>query len=933
MSPPRFHLSVICAAALLAVQPGCGGDEPDNGADASTNDADGSAADAAGTDADAAGTDADAVGTDADATADSDVSTNDAEPDAAVDPDLPPELEGPVAQVDAPDDASASASLPVVGPFASDVDASGFMPERITAVLAETTVGTLNAALAELGASLASARPGDPIVTLEVAPLADVAAAEAFAADVVATGAFADAFPAFAVAFPLDGAAESGDNKRADGAGIADALENLRIYGAWNADALRINRVRVLVGDLWGQATVPADLSTLTLEAGLIPDLGTTRSGAPRGNHGFWVAGLLGADVNGTGASGTAFDAASQLRIDGFSVANLASFGEINHAIERALRRTSGKVILNLSIGYNDPTFVRDARPRRALFALQWRSILQQRGADLVLVVAAAGNDGQVAGTDASLSSPYATQARIADLSTLVPSDAISQAAWQAVEAQATALRNPRAVVGSTLIVGGAAIGGGRAAFSTPGEDVLAPGETLDGPCVIVGGTCDGTFMVDKGTSGAAPLAAGVAALAWGIAPALSPAELRTMLLSARTGELVDAYQVAIAAAAAARADIYSALADVNDDGALDNADITAALAAWEAAGAEPGGPFRDWSRFDLNGDGFSSTEAAIAIDLDASGAVAGSVLERTVGDEEVAFAESAVTDLHILCIAAYGEAWTGDDDSRDEAIAEACGGSVDPGPGPGFVRIEPGTFTMGSPEGELGRYDDETQHTVTLTRAFLLQATEVTQGEYEALIGFNPSEFTACGASCPVESVSWYDAIAYANAFSVAEGLPACYDARGAVVGGATVYDCVGYRLPTESEWEYAARAGTTTATYLGDLSGNPYSCDPQPSLDSIAWFCGNSFSTPQPVGGKSPNAWGLYDMLGNVWEWTSDWYDAYPGSVTDPVGPSIGSFRVVRGGSWDYYAQFARSAGRSIGSPALRYSNFGFRLARSLP
>ena len=251
----------------------------------------------------------------------------------------------------------------------------------------------------------------------------------------------------------------------------------------------------------------------------------------------------------------------------------------------------------------------------------------------------------------------------------------------------------------------------------------------------------------------------------------------------------------------------------------------------------------------------------------------------------------------------------------------------------PGFVRIEPGTFTMGSPDGEPGCVDNETQHAVTLTGAFLLQATEVPQGEYATLMGTNPSRFADCGAECPVESVSWYDAVAYANALSASEGLAPCYDASGHVVGGATVYECVGYRLPTESEWEYAARAGSTTATYGGDLDGDTRSCDAQPSLDSIAWYCGNAGGETRPVGGKAPNAWGLYDMLGNVRERTSDWYDDYPGAETDPVGPSTGSYRVVRGGHWNNSAGSARAACRGIDGPDDRSSTGGFRLARSLP
>jgi formylglycine-generating enzyme required for sulfatase activity len=196
---------------------------------------------------------------------------------------------------------------------------------------------------------------------------------------------------------------------------------------------------------------------------------------------------------------------------------------------------------------------------------------------------------------------------------------------------------------------------------------------------------------------------------------------------------------------------------------------------------------------------------------------------------------------------------------------------------------------------------------------------------------------------------MDWYAAVAFANARSASEGLTSCYTLTGctdAASGwkdgihsgctGATLsgLTCTGYRLPTESEWEYAARAGTSTATYLGNLSGTVTDCiTAQANLDGIAWWCRNAGSRTQAVGGKSANSFGLSDMLGNVWEWTGDWYGSYPTTVTDPTGATTGSSRVFRGGSWIINARYARAAIRIYSTPDYRSYTLGFRLSRTAP
>lgn len=230
------------------------------------------------------------------------------------------------------------------------------------------------------------------------------------------------------------------------------------------------------------------------------------------------------------------------------------------------------------------------------------------------------------------------------------------------------------------------------------------------------------------------------------------------------------------------------------------------------------------------------------------------------------------------------------------------------------FILLPAGTFTMGSPSSEPGQYRDEgPQHQVTLTQPFYIQQTEVTQAQWEAVMGSNPSYFSGC-PTCPVEEVSWNDVqtfIGYMNA-------------RGEGT----------YNLPTEAQWEYAARAGSTTAFYNGEITETGSGYDP--NLNAIGWYAYNSGSKTHSVGQKAPNAWGLYDMSGNVWEWCWDWYSSsyYDSSPsTDPAGPSSGLNRVIRGGGWYYEARRCRSAYRNDYGPGSRYHGIGFRLILRQP
>jgi formylglycine-generating enzyme required for sulfatase activity len=238
------------------------------------------------------------------------------------------------------------------------------------------------------------------------------------------------------------------------------------------------------------------------------------------------------------------------------------------------------------------------------------------------------------------------------------------------------------------------------------------------------------------------------------------------------------------------------------------------------------------------------------------------------------------------------------------------------------YEQIPAGSFTMGSTSGEA--YDDEkVVHRVTISRGFFMKKTEVTQGEWRSVMESNPSDCDfECSDDRPVNNVSWEDSLTYLNKLSEREGLEACYAQEGGSWRWVKGLECAGYRLPTEAEWEYATRGGTTEDRYG--------------SLDDIAWYRDNSGAKTKPVGTKTANVYGLYDMLGNVCEWTWDAYGAYSsGDQEDPIGGGLEqdprARRVYRGCGWIDGARYCRAAGRDGYKPGRRFGYLGLRPARS--
>lgn len=242
-------------------------------------------------------------------------------------------------------------------------------------------------------------------------------------------------------------------------------------------------------------------------------------------------------------------------------------------------------------------------------------------------------------------------------------------------------------------------------------------------------------------------------------------------------------------------------------------------------------------------------------------------------------------------------------------------------------IRINSGTFEMGKQT----EFSENPVRVVSISTPFHITETEITQKQWSDIYGHNPSWFK--GDNLPVETVSWYEALEFCNSLSIRSGLEPCYTFLS---DDSVQCDFLrnGYRLPTEMEWEYAARAGAKWDTHNGNISSTIDGCLPlDPALDKLAWYCGNAEFTTHEVAEKQPNQWGLYDMLGNVQEWCWDWYDAYyyaESPLTDARGPSTGTHKSCRGGSWYNQVFLSRLSARLFYRPSNRTNIIGFRIVR---
>lgn len=515
--------------------------------------------------------------------------------------------------------------------------------------------GDLDRAIEAVDGTLAASRPGIPWITIDVPPMADEAAALAVAAELEQQRGIAEVQLAWA---PILQAAPS--QAAADG---NPELASQGFFGAWNAAPLARATVPVYVADHYASTTPHPAIPSQRFE-------GLQTSGGDRGNHGFLVAGIIGAAADDSPPTGTHPDPAQTLDLVSVQVLGSGSFFDTMLLLDSVLP-ANGFFVLNTSLGFAEAT----PRTQRADLALLWRGVVLRHGGDF-LHTAAMGNEALVTGA-ADLASPFVLQARLDDLKTLVPDD---EGFAERFDLEVRLAGGTARAVGTTLAVGASDQDGFEAEYSNRGGDVRAIGSQIRGVCVVADPDCDGAIQISQGTSMSSPVIAGLAAWLRAIDPTLSAPEIAAILRASFDGRWVDARRATMALESRGKP-VLKTLLDLDEDGTFDEADVNAvvdAILAAEQAIPDPAFSPRTWTRADLNGDGRVRSDTRVAFDLDGDGVIGSVTLEIPSTSEagettEITLDEAQVSDADILCAGAYSPRYTGDEDERNAALFFRC--------------------------------------------------------------------------------------------------------------------------------------------------------------------------------------------------------------------------------------------------------------------
>ncbi|MCB9683653.1 MAG: S8 family serine peptidase [Alphaproteobacteria bacterium] len=550
-----------------------------------------------------------------------------------------------------------------------EVGADGLILDRLVVLLDDEVDETsFEEALASVDGSVASSLEGFAWLTITVPPMADLADAQRVADGLSAMRGIRRARPAWLATAP----SSPGANDRGAPSGPAGtaqpALGLQRFFAAWNAAPLATNRVPVYVVDFYTENVAHTQIATQRFvgPSPRMKDVAIKRELA--GNHGYWVASLVGAKADAITPTGT--HAAPETSLDLVSV-NLRGIGDpLDQVLE--LGRTlplSEFFVLNTSFGFG----AQESELDRAELALAWRELLVRRGAGF-LHTTSGGNDGGD-GVVTAMNSVFTLQATGDDLASLVPVSDREDITEAIADARARVGERIDHVQGQTLIVGASSESGVESVFSSRGSPVRMIGEKLLGVCVRADKDChkenDGFLMTSRGTSGAAPQLAGLAAWLRAMDPTLDAAEIRGRLLDAWDGRWVDALSATLALESRGLPVRRTMLDYFPQRQGFDDDDIRALLAEIDTDTAE-----RTWPRGDLNGDGFANRDGEAAFDLDGDGRlgiVTVTIPADAAPSEELRLDEASVSDLDILCWGAFAGPYTGDLDVRDEQLARHC--------------------------------------------------------------------------------------------------------------------------------------------------------------------------------------------------------------------------------------------------------------------